>query len=109
MPRALISVSDKRGILSFAEELVRLGWEVVSTGGTAALLRQGGVPVTSVDQVTGFPEILDGRVKTLHPASRTRSRISTSAARRCSARPRRISSSSSRWWIRRIIRESSNF
>ncbi len=68
MPRALISVSDKRGILSFAEELVRRGWEVVSTGGTAALLRQGGVTVTSVDQVTGFPEILDGRVKTLHPA-----------------------------------------
>ena len=68
MPRALISVSDKRGIVPFAEELVRLGWEVVSTGGTAALLRQGGVTVTSVDQVTGFPEILDGRVKTLHPA-----------------------------------------
>ena len=68
MPRALISVSDKRGILAFAEELVRLGWELVSTGGTAALLRQAGVPVTPVDQVTGFPEILDGRVKTLHPA-----------------------------------------
>ncbi len=68
MPRALISVSDKRGILSFAEELVRLGWDLVSTGGTAALLREGGVKVTPVDQVTGFPEILDGRVKTLHPA-----------------------------------------
>jgi phosphoribosylaminoimidazolecarboxamide formyltransferase/IMP cyclohydrolase len=68
MPRALISVSDKRGIVSFAEELVRLGWEVVSTGGTASLLRQAGVAVTAVDQVTGFPEILDGRVKTLHPA-----------------------------------------
>ena len=68
MPRALISVSDKRGIVSFAQELVRLGWELVSTGGTAAMLRQGGVTVTSVDQVTGFPEILDGRVKTLHPA-----------------------------------------
>ncbi|MEO5800080.1 MAG: bifunctional phosphoribosylaminoimidazolecarboxamide formyltransferase/IMP cyclohydrolase [Gemmatimonadales bacterium] len=68
MPRALISVSDKRGIVAFAEELVRLGWEVVSTGGTAALLRESGVAVTTVDQVTGFPEILDGRVKTLHPA-----------------------------------------
>ena len=68
MPRALISVSDKRGILSFAEELVRMGWDLVSTGGTAALLRQGGVAVTTVDQMTGFPEILDGRVKTLHPA-----------------------------------------
>ncbi|MES2303890.1 MAG: bifunctional phosphoribosylaminoimidazolecarboxamide formyltransferase/IMP cyclohydrolase [Gemmatimonadota bacterium] len=68
MPRALISVSDKRGIVAFAEELVRLGWEVVSTGGTAALMREAGVAVTTVDQVTGFPEILDGRVKTLHPA-----------------------------------------
>jgi phosphoribosylaminoimidazolecarboxamide formyltransferase/IMP cyclohydrolase len=68
MPRALISVSDKRGILAFAEGLARLGWEVISTGGTATLLRQGGIAVTSVDQVTGFPEILDGRVKTLHPA-----------------------------------------
>ena len=68
MPRALISVSDKRGILSFAETLVRMGWELVSTGGTAALLREHGVPVTPVDQVTGFPEVLDGRVKTLHPA-----------------------------------------
>ena len=68
MPRALISVSDKRGVLAFAEGLTRLGWELVSTGGTAALLRQGGVAVTTVDRVTGFPEILDGRVKTLHPA-----------------------------------------
>jgi phosphoribosylaminoimidazolecarboxamide formyltransferase/IMP cyclohydrolase len=68
MPRALISVSDKRGILAFGEGLARLGWELVSTGGTAALLREGGVEVTTVDEVTGFPEILDGRVKTLHPA-----------------------------------------
>jgi len=67
MPRALISVSDKRGIVGFAQGLVELGWEVVSTGGTAAALRKAGVPVTTVDQVTGFPEILDGRVKTLHP------------------------------------------
>ncbi|HEY4322034.1 MAG TPA: bifunctional phosphoribosylaminoimidazolecarboxamide formyltransferase/IMP cyclohydrolase [Gemmatimonadales bacterium] len=68
MPRALISVSDKRGMQSFAEGLVALGWELVSTGGTAALLRDAGIPVTTVDRVTGFPEILDGRVKTLHPA-----------------------------------------
>ncbi len=66
-PRALISVSDKRGIVPFAEGLVRLGWEIVSTGGTAALLREAGIPVTPVDQVTRFPEMLDGRVKTLHP------------------------------------------
>lgn len=68
MPRALISVSDKRGITAFAQGLVALGWEIVSTGGTAATLRKAGVPVTPVDAVTGFPEILDGRVKTLHPA-----------------------------------------
>jgi phosphoribosylaminoimidazolecarboxamide formyltransferase/IMP cyclohydrolase len=68
MPRALISVSDKRGIVAFAQGLVQLGWEIVSTGGTAAALRAAGVPVTLVDAVTGFPELLDGRVKTLHPA-----------------------------------------
>jgi phosphoribosylaminoimidazolecarboxamide formyltransferase/IMP cyclohydrolase len=68
MPRALISVSDKRGIVAFADELVRRGWEIVSTGGTATLLRESGVAVTPVDRVTSFPEILDGRVKTLHPA-----------------------------------------
>jgi phosphoribosylaminoimidazolecarboxamide formyltransferase/IMP cyclohydrolase len=68
MPRALISVSDKRGIVVFAQGLLQLGWELISTGGTAAALRAAGVPVTSVDEVTGFPELLDGRVKTLHPA-----------------------------------------
>jgi phosphoribosylaminoimidazolecarboxamide formyltransferase/IMP cyclohydrolase len=68
MPRALISVSDKRGIVEFARGLVELGWEIVSTGGTAATIRKAGVAVTTVDQITGFPEILDGRVKTLHPA-----------------------------------------
>ena len=68
MPRALISVSDKRGIVPFAQGLVQLGWEIVSTGGTAATLRAAGVDVISVDEVTGFPELRDGRVKTLHPA-----------------------------------------
>ncbi len=68
MPRALISVSDKRGIVPFAQGLVDLGWEIISTGGTFAALRQGGVPAVAVEAVTGFPEILDGRVKTLHPA-----------------------------------------
>jgi phosphoribosylaminoimidazolecarboxamide formyltransferase / IMP cyclohydrolase len=68
MPRALISVSDKRGIVVFAEGLAQLGWEIISTGGTAATLRGEGLTVTSVDQVTGFPELLDGRIKTLHPA-----------------------------------------
>ena len=68
MPRALISVSDKRGIVGFARGLIDLGWEIISTGGTSATLRGAGLSVTGVDQVTGFPEILDGRVKTLHPA-----------------------------------------
>ncbi|MDQ3137657.1 MAG: bifunctional phosphoribosylaminoimidazolecarboxamide formyltransferase/IMP cyclohydrolase [Gemmatimonadota bacterium] len=68
MPRALISVSDKRGIVPFAEGLVELGWELISTGGTAAALRTAGLDVTTVNEVTGFPELLDGRVKTLHPA-----------------------------------------
>ncbi len=68
MRRALISVSDKRGIIPFAQGLVRLGWEIISTGGTSAALTEAGVAVTAVGDVTGFPEILDGRVKTLHPA-----------------------------------------
>jgi phosphoribosylaminoimidazolecarboxamide formyltransferase/IMP cyclohydrolase len=68
MPRALISVSDKRGIVAFAQGLIQLGWEIISTGGTAAALRSAGVEVVAVDAVTGFPELLDGRVKTLHPA-----------------------------------------
>jgi phosphoribosylaminoimidazolecarboxamide formyltransferase/IMP cyclohydrolase len=68
MPRALISVSDKRGVVAFARGLVELGWEILSTGGTAAALQQADVPVIPVEKVTGFPELLDGRVKTLHPA-----------------------------------------
>src|SRR5207244_8781796 len=66
-PRALLSVSDKRGIVELARELVALGWEVVSTGGTAEALRTAGVPVLAIERVTGFPEMMDGRVKTLHP------------------------------------------
>lgn len=65
--RALISVSHKEGILDFAKELAKLGIEILSTGGTAKLLRDGGVPVKDVSEFTGFPEMLDGRVKTLHP------------------------------------------
>jgi len=65
--RALISVSDKTGIVDFARELATLGYEIVSTGGTAKTLKENGVDVTYISKVTGFPEILDGRVKTLHP------------------------------------------
>lgn len=67
MPTALISVSDKSGMTDFASTLVDRGWKVVSTGGTARELRGSGIPVVSVEEYTGFPEILDGRVKTLHP------------------------------------------
>ncbi len=65
--RALISVSSKEGILEFAGGLAKLGIEILSTGGTAKLLRDGGVKVKDVSEFTGFPEMLDGRVKTLHP------------------------------------------
>jgi len=65
--RALISVSDKTGIVEFARELINLGFEIVSTGGTKSALAEGGVPVIGISEVTNFPEILEGRVKTLHP------------------------------------------
>ncbi|PYO71086.1 MAG: bifunctional phosphoribosylaminoimidazolecarboxamide formyltransferase/IMP cyclohydrolase PurH, partial [Gemmatimonadetes bacterium] len=65
--RALLSVSDKRGIVDFARQLVELRWEIVSTGGTAEALRRDGIAVIPIDQITGFPEMMDGRVKTLHP------------------------------------------
>ncbi len=65
--RALISVSDKQGILEFAQTLTRFGVEILSTGGTAKLFRENNVPVIEVSDYTGFPEMLDGRVKTLHP------------------------------------------
>jgi phosphoribosylaminoimidazolecarboxamide formyltransferase/IMP cyclohydrolase len=67
MPRALISVHDKHGIAEFAQALTDLGWEVVSSGGTAAHLEERGIPVTRVEDVTQAPEMLGGRVKTLHP------------------------------------------
>jgi phosphoribosylaminoimidazolecarboxamide formyltransferase/IMP cyclohydrolase len=65
--RAIISVSDKAGVLKFAQALAARGVEIISTGGTARMLEQGGVPVVEISQHTGFPEIMDGRVKTLHP------------------------------------------
>jgi len=65
--RALISVTDKSGIVEFGQFLAGHQVEILSTGGTAKILREGGVPVTEVSDFTGFPEMLDGRVKTLHP------------------------------------------
>lgn len=65
--RALISVSDKTGIVDLAGELRELSFEIVSTGGTAKIIREAGIPVVGIQEITGFPECLDGRVKTLHP------------------------------------------
>ena len=78
--RVLISVSDKTGIVDLAKELHALGVGLISTGGTAKLLAEQGLPVTEVAEVTGFPEMLDGRVKTLHPKS-------TAACWRVATRP----------------------
>jgi phosphoribosylaminoimidazolecarboxamide formyltransferase / IMP cyclohydrolase len=68
MPRALLSVSDKTGIVDLGRELAARGFELISTGGTARVLSDAGLAVTGVSDLTGFPELMDGRVKTLHPA-----------------------------------------
>src|SRR6187402_3040334 len=68
MPRALLSVSDKTGVAELGRNLAARGFELVSTGGTAKALSDAGLPVTGVSDLTGFPEMMDGRVKTLHPA-----------------------------------------
>src|SRR5579862_9098204 len=68
MPRALLSVSDKTGVVDLGRGLASRGFELVSTGGTARVLTDAGLPVVSVSALTGFPEMMDGRVKTLHPA-----------------------------------------
>ena len=65
--RALVSVSDKRGLIPFVSALSKLGVEILSTGGTCRALREAGIEVIEVAEKTGFPEIMDGRVKTLHP------------------------------------------
>src|SRR2546422_9666798 len=67
MPRALLSVSDKTGIVDFGADLAARGYELVSTGGTARTLADAGLAVPNVSTLTGFPEMMDGRVKTLHP------------------------------------------
>src|SRR5262245_26910962 len=68
MPRALLSVSNKSGLIEFSRGLHELGWDLVSTGGTAKTLRDGGLTTVDVSDLTGFPEMMHGRVKTLHPA-----------------------------------------
>jgi len=66
--RALISVSNKSGVVELARVLQRFDVEIISTGGTATVLREAGIEVRDIAEVTGFPEMMDGRVKTLHPA-----------------------------------------
>ena len=66
--RALISVTEKDGLEPLARKLVELGWEIVSTGGTATKLKEAGIPCIQVAEVTGYPEMMNGRVRTLHPA-----------------------------------------
>ena len=96
--RALISVYDKTGIAEFARGLAELGFELVSSGGTAVALAEAGLAVTKVEDVTGFPELLDGRVKTLHPRihagilARSGSRGGPSPHSRSTASSRSISS-----------------
>ena len=65
--RAIISVTDKTGVVEFAKELSAAGVEIISTGGTAEMIKNAGVPVIPISSYTGFPEMLDGRLKTLHP------------------------------------------
>lgn len=67
MKRALISVSNKEGVVEFSRGLAELGYEIISTGGTYQTIKEAGILVRQVADITGFPEILDGRVKTLHP------------------------------------------
>ncbi|MBR5056717.1 MAG: bifunctional phosphoribosylaminoimidazolecarboxamide formyltransferase/IMP cyclohydrolase, partial [Bacteroidales bacterium] len=65
--RALVSVSDKTGLVEFVRGLQSCGWEIIATGGTQKLLETSGIKTIGISEVTGFPEICDGRVKTLHP------------------------------------------
>ena len=67
MKRALISVYDKSGIVEFAKALRALGWEIISTGGTSKVLKESNIDIIEIEEITNFPEILDGRVKTLNP------------------------------------------
>lgn len=95
--RALISVSDKTGIVEFAKELKALGWDIISTGGTKVALDNEGVGTIAIDDVTGFPEMMDGRVKTLHPNIHGGLLARRDLDSTCK-RPRTIRLSSLTWW-----------
>ena len=70
--RALVSVSDKTGLVPFVQSLKELGWDIIATGGTMKLLQDNNIEVINISEVTGFPEICDGRVKTLHPKRKSK-------------------------------------
>ena len=95
--RALLSVSDKTGLVAFATALKAHGIEIVSTGGTAAALKAAGLAVTDVSELTGFPEMMDGRVKTLHP------QVHGGLARRFAATPSTTSPPASMQFRRSIF------
>jgi phosphoribosylaminoimidazolecarboxamide formyltransferase/IMP cyclohydrolase len=97
MPRALLSVSNKTGIVDLGRGLAARGYELVSTGGTARALTDAGLSVTSVSALTGFPEMMDGRVKTLHPALHG-GILARAIARTTSRHWSATESASSTWW-----------
>jgi phosphoribosylaminoimidazolecarboxamide formyltransferase/IMP cyclohydrolase len=92
--RALLSVSDKTGIVDFARGLAELGIELVSTGGTARALEDAGIAVRAIEDLTGFPRCLDGRVKTLHPGCTRGCSPSAAIPRTCRRSPSTGSSGS---------------
>src|SRR5215471_16934986 len=96
--RVLISVTDKTGIVDFARGLNAAGAEIISTGGTARMIRENGVPVRDVSEVTGFPEMLDGRVKTLHPKVAGGILAMRANEATCAPSPSTISRPSIWWW-----------
>ena len=106
MRRAILSVSDKTGLIRSARRSSARGFELVSTGGTAKALADAGLPVVNVSDVTGFPEMMDGRVKTLHPKIHggILARRASSGGSRSS--PSSTASASSTWWWSTSIRSS---
>ncbi len=113
--QALLSVSDKTGVLEFARALSALGVNLLSTGGTAKLLADNGVPVTEVADYTGFPEMLDGRVKTLHPkvhggilARRDFPEHMSKLVERPTALPARLATTPNSCWRKKSLRTRRN-
>src|SRR5947199_3497081 len=96
--RAILSVTDKTGLVDFAQKLAGMGVELISTGGTAKMLRDSGISVKDISELTGFPEMLDGRVKTLHPKVTGGFCIAVKILRTAPQSPSTGSSRSTWWW-----------